>query len=50
MRRVSLADLAALLGLLVLVVGLGLYDWRLVLILFGTLLLLGGLRAATQGK
>ena len=48
MRRVSLADLAAVLGLLMLALGLALFDWRLVLILFGTVLLMGGVWTATR--
>jgi hypothetical protein len=48
LKRVSLADIAAVLGTLMLAVGLGLYDWRLVLILFGAILCGGGVWAATR--
>ena len=50
MKNFTLPDLMLVLGLVCLVGGVAAFDWRMALIVFGVLLLAGGVVGLTRGK
>lgn len=50
MKKITLPDVLAIAGLMLLITGVAAFDWRLALITCGVLLLAGGLFAMTVGK